>query len=385
MTQISPAPALQPLARLIAFYLPQFHSIPENDEWWGKGFTEWTHVAKAKPLFRGHHQPNLPADLGFYDLRVPETRVAQAELARTYGLEGFMYWHYWFGNGRRILERPFNEVLASGEPDFPFCLGWANATWTGIWYGTPNRILIEQTYPGLRDYQDHFRAVLKAFTDHRYIQIDGKPVFFVFRPHELPEPKRFTDCWRELAVKAGLQGMYFVGIPSEIWETWDPKNHGFDASALNNLFPAFLEVDRIPNNSLNSICRRLTGKPIKQIYRDILERPKIYSYEKAVQTAVSSLSDKFMQFPGVVPNWDNTPRSGINGIVLHNSTPKLFRAHLRQAIQQVAHRDYDKRVVVVKSWNEWAEGNYLEPDQRFGTAYLDVIKEEVFFSSDNRA
>src|SRR3954453_14122667 len=147
-------------ARVIAFHLPQFHPIAENDEWWGRGFTEWTNVAKAQPLFRGHEQPRLPADLGFYDLRVPETRKHQAALARAAGIEGFCYWHYWFGNGRRILERPFAEVLEAGEPDFPFCLAWANQSWTGIWHGNPKSVLMHQEYPGREDEAAHFELCL---------------------------------------------------------------------------------------------------------------------------------------------------------------------------------------------------------------------------------
>lgn len=170
-------------ARIIAFYLPQYHPIPENDAWWGKGFTEWTNVGKAKPLYRGHYQPRVPADLGYYDLRVPETRQAQADMARSYGVEGFMYWHYWFGGGKRLLERPFNEVLASGEPDFPFALAWANETWKGFAHGLANRnTLIEQRYLGEQDYIDHFHAVLPAFRDRRYITVDGKPLFMVYKP-----------------------------------------------------------------------------------------------------------------------------------------------------------------------------------------------------------
>ena len=178
-------------------------------------------MAKAKPLFPGHYQPQLPADLGFYDLRVPETRIAQAELARAHGIEGFMYWHYWFA-GNRLLERPFQEVLRSGEPDFPFCLGWANQSWTGVWHGAPDKTLMEQTYPGRVDDEAHFYALLDAFCDPRHITIENKPVFFVFRPHELPESQKFTDCWRELAVKAGLNGIYFIGIPAEAWWNWNP-------------------------------------------------------------------------------------------------------------------------------------------------------------------
>ena len=168
-------------ARVIAFYLPQFHPIPENDEWWGKGFTEWTNTAKAKPLFPGHYQPHVPADLGFYDLRVPETRIAQAEMAKEYGIEGFCYYHYWFA-GKRLLERPFDEVLNSGMPDFPFCLCWANQTWTGIWHGSPDRVLIEQTYPGPEDEEVILIICCKAFHDQRYIKVDGKPMFLVYCP-----------------------------------------------------------------------------------------------------------------------------------------------------------------------------------------------------------
>ena len=182
-------------ARVIAFYLPQFHPIPENDEWWGKGFTEWTNTAKAKPLFPGHYQPHVPADLGFYDLRVPEARFAQAEMAKEYGIEGFCYYHYYFA-GKRLLERPFDEVLNSGMPDFPFCLCWANQTWTGIWHGSPDRVLIEQTYPGPGDDERHFDYLCKAFHDQRYIKVDGKPMFLVYCPKELPEPEKTTEFWR---------------------------------------------------------------------------------------------------------------------------------------------------------------------------------------------
>ena len=203
-------------ARVIAFYLPQFHPIPENDKWWGKGFTEWTNVGKAKPLFKGHYQPRVPADLGYYDLRMPEVREAQAEMAREAGIEGFCYWHYWFGNGKQLLERPFNEVLASGKPDFPFCLGWANETWTNKSWEAGTRqmklsVLMEQKY-SLEDYEKHFYSVLPAFRDSRYIQVDGMPLFLVFRPLEIPDGRVFINLWKELAVKNGLKGIHFVGI-----------------------------------------------------------------------------------------------------------------------------------------------------------------------------
>jgi len=200
-------------ARVIAYYLPQYHPIPENDAWWGRGFTEWTNVAKARPLFRGHYQPHIPADLGFYDLRVPEVREAQAEMARAYGIEGFCYWHYWFA-GKRLIERPFAEVLESGKPDFPFCLAWANQTWTGIWHGASDRVLIEQTYPGPDDHAAHFRALLPAFRDDRYLKVDGKPMFAILQPADLTA--QVLPQWRDLATAAGLKGFHFVGIVKDI-------------------------------------------------------------------------------------------------------------------------------------------------------------------------
>src|SRR5882672_1192445 len=220
-------PSVRNRARLIAFYLPQFHPIPENDEWWGKGFTEWTNTAKAKPLFSGHYQPHVPADLGFYDLRLPEAREAQARMAREYGVEAFCYYHYWFGSGRRLLERPFNEVLQSGKPDFPFCLCWANESWTGVWHGAQNKVLVQQTYPGREDAERHFQALLPAFLDERYVRVEGKPLFLVYSPEELTDPVGFTRLWRELAVRAGLPGIYFVGVENE---PWTPAQNGFDGA-----------------------------------------------------------------------------------------------------------------------------------------------------------
>ncbi len=366
-----------PQARLIAFYLPQFHPIPENDRWWGKGFTEWTNVAKAKPLFPGHYQPHVPADLGFYDLRIPETRVAQAEMAREYGIEGFCYYHYWFA-GKRLLDKPFNQVLQSGEPKFPFCLAWANQSWTGIWHGTPNEVLIEQTYPGSEDYEAHFYAVLDAFMDDRYIKIDGKPVFIVYYPYGLPEPQRFTESWQELAVRSGLKGIYFVGIAGR---SWGPQEHGFDAAVLDTLWIVLTCLGFFSHNSTENVYEKLIERKLGPLYRRMLSRPTIYRYQRAMECIPVDVPLNPCQYPCVMPNWDNTPRSNTRGVVFHNSTPELFRLSLEKAIRQVSTREPDKRLVFIKSWNEWAEGNYLEPDQRFGKAYLDAIKSLVLVPS----
>lgn len=350
---------VQKKARLIAFYLPQFHPIPENDEWWGKGFTEWTNVAKAKPLFKGHYQPHIPADLGFYDLRVPEVRIAQADMAKEYGIEGFCYWHYWFGNGRRLLERPFNEVLHSGKPDFPFCLAWANDSWTGIWHGASDKVLIEQKYPGPEDYKAHFYAVLEAFRDHRYMTVQGKKIFMIYNPRNLPDAMSFTDQWRELAAKEGLQGIHFIAHAV----TNNPEQYGCDACVVN---APFLFIPVSFRERVISFGKRLIGSKAL---------PRVRSYSVFVRYLNDTLLSR-NEYPLVMPNWDNTPRSRTNGFVLQGSTPELFKDMLRNAINKIEHRPYpDDRIIFIKAWNEWAEGNYLEPDIQYGHAYLQAVKE----------
>ena len=349
--------------RLIAFYLPQFHPIPENDEWWGKGFTEWTNVAKARPLYSGHYQPRLPADLGFYDLRVPETRALQAEMARNSGIEAFCYYRYWFG-GKQLLQRPLEEVVQLGEPDFGFCVCWANQTWTGIWHGSPNRILIEQTYPGDDDHRAHFESLLPAFRDRRYTTVDGKPVFVIYRPMELPETHRTVDLWQDMARKAGLSGLHLIGVNED--PNWKPQDYGFDASITPRLPPR-----------RGWVPRRKMLKWFKQKYEILRGYPTIYDYEKASESFLPESLDATVSYPCVFPNWDNTARSGKNGLVLHDSTPELFRRHLTKAISMTEGVAPDRRLIFLKSWNEWAEGNYLEPDRRFGMRYLEVIREEL--------
>lgn len=370
-------------ARLIACYLPQFHAIPENDEWWGKGFTEWTNVAKARPLYMEHHQPILPADLGYYDLRVPETRAAQAEMAHRFGIEGFLYWHYWFA-GKRLLERPFTEVLKSGAPDFPFCLGWANESWTGVWHGCPDKMLIEQTYPGRCDQENHFYALLEAFFDKRYMTVDGKPLFYIYSPHKLPHPQAFMEHWQELALKEGLKGIYFVGNG----RVAEHRNDGYDGLVQPNPGMTFAKLRNPSQGTSYDIYKTLAGTGTSWFKKLRLQPdtapdhdPTVFHYEDFVKLALPGLAPDFDEYPCILPNWDNTARCGRRAHILYGSTPELFRTHLMQAVEQVSHRTPEKRIIFVKSWNEWAEGNYLEPDQRFGKSYLEVCRDEVLCPS----
>lgn len=354
--------------RLIAYYLPQYHPVPENDSWWGEGFTEWTNVRKAKPLFRGHYQPHIPTELGYYNLRDPLARERQAELARQAGIEGFCYWHYWFA-GKRLLEKPFEEVLASGKPAFPFCLAWANASWTGVWYGAADRVLQEQTYPGAEDHRAHFESLLPAFRDGRYIRVDDKPLFVVYQPGDLSAED--VALWQSLARAAGLPGLHLTGIVNNLAEARAAREVGFDACTISRTSGrgGRLTWDR-------ELFRRLAGpNRAAKRYQRLFRKPyHVYdSREAAAYIDLNPPADMDF-YPCVFPGWDNTPRSGLNGMVFTHSSPGLFQEHLRQAASRVANYPAEHQIIILKSWNEWAEGNYLEPERRFGTGFLDALK-----------
>jgi lipopolysaccharide biosynthesis protein len=374
--------------RPLAYYLPQFHPIAENDEWWERDFTEWTNVQRARPLYRGHRQPVKPGALGYYDLRDPGVREEQAQLAREHGIEGFCYWHYWFG-GRRLLERPFNEVLDSGRPEYPFCLAWANHDWTSAWVGRGWEVLVKQTYD---DLESHFEWLRRPFDDPRYIRVDGKPVFVVFRPERMPEPRAFAELFRELAARAGYPGLYLIGQanPGAKAEPW-----GFDAvsaKGTNNLraqlSPARSAGEELRARVLSRLNRhRLSGfqqalgkvrfkgdaSSLGSWLSDRLQMPLRLDYVEAVRALVANEPD-YGELPCVVPCWDNTPRIGRWGTVFENVTPEAFEEHVAHAVSLVLGRPPEERFIFIKSWNEWAEGNYLEPDAENGLAFLEAFR-----------
>jgi hypothetical protein len=351
--------------RVIAFYLPQFHPIPENDKWWGKGFTEWTNVGKAKPLFKGHYQPKVPADLGYYDLRLPESRIAQANMAKEYGVEGFCYWHYWFGNGKELLERPFNEVLASGQPDFPFCLAWANDSWMDKQFSNKGttRVLIEQLYPGDQDHINHFYRLLPAFKDHRYIRVDDQPLFMIYSPWKFPKIEHFIKLWQTLAKENGLKGIHFVAQTDKPEDISILKEKGFEGINIVRLF-SFFKQDY-------SIIHRAYVK----LMRVAFKRGRIIDYSKAAKYFCGEEEKSENCYPTIIPNWDHSPRSGRNGHILINSSPASFEKHVENVFGKIKNKK--NKIVFLKSWNEWGEGNYIEPDLKFGLGYLEALKKEI--------
>jgi hypothetical protein len=356
------------MARFIAFYLPQFHPTPENDEWWGKGFTEWENVAKARPLFHGHVQPHIPADLGFYDLRVPETREQQAMLAKEAGVEAFCYWHYWFGNGKRLLDRPFREVVESGKPDFPFCLAWANHSWyKKLWdpkSKDKDKLLIEQTYPGIEDYINHFNAMLPAFKDKRYFRVNGKPFFIIYDAMGFKDIATFITTWRKLAKENGLNDFYFAATDFDCRNMDAILSKGLDAVYESDVF--------------NIHHHMSTFQKIAQyIKRNYLKRPTVFNYKDAIKYMVIDRCKEDNVIPVIAPNWDHSPRSGGNAIILHKSNPELFKKLARRAIEIVRNKPKQEQIIIIKSWNEWGEGNYMEPDREFGDGYIKALNEAM--------
>jgi Glycosyltransferase WbsX len=364
--------------RLIAFYLPQFYPTSYNDEWWGKGFTEWTNVVQGRPHFKDHYQPHLPADLGFYDLRLPEAREAQADLAREYGIHGFCYHHYWF-NGRRILERPLDEVLASGRPTLPFCVSWANESWTRTWKGHGDKVLLQQSYSPEDDLR-HILHLLPTLSDDRYIQVDGKPMLLVYRIELLPDPVATAEIWRREAEKWGLSGLFLVSIESNyVTGITNPGAIGFDATVR------FQPDYTVPAPArTQSPLRAGAGKAVKA------HMPWLHRGMKRFKS--QSVTDNIVDYAGlyrnwqnrsprverhfecVTPMWDNSARRYRGATIVTGSTPELYEQWLREAVDRSVPGSDRQKTVFINAWNEWAEGCHLEPCRKWGCQYLEATR-----------
>jgi lipopolysaccharide biosynthesis protein len=347
--------------RTVAFHLPQFHPIPENDEWWGPGFTDWTNVARARPRFRGHRQPHEPGELGWYDLRVPEVRAAQAELAATHNVSAFCYYHYWFA-GRRLLQRPVDEILRLGEPDFPFLLCWANEPWTRAWDGKTSTVLLPQTYSPDDDVA-HLRALAEVFADPRYLRIDGRPVFLVYRAFQLPDPVATTDRWRTEAARLGVGELYLCSMQTGPGERHPPASLGFDAAV--QFAPFYGLPPRSGAARVSAAADRRLGLSTRS------SRYRTVAYDDLAAQHLAAEPVDYTRYPCVTPGFDNSPRRPERGAtIITGSTPDGYARWLSSAIARFEPPSPEENLVFVNAWNEWAEGNHLEPDRHWGRAYL---------------
>jgi lipopolysaccharide biosynthesis protein len=347
---------------LVAFYLPQFHPIPENDAWWGAGFTDWTNVAKARPLFRGHYQPHVPAELGYYDLRDESVRKRQADLARAHGISAFCYYHYWF-EGRRLLQQPLDGVLASGRPEFPFCLCWANENWTRVWDGMSDNVLVEQTYSAEDDLR-HIRWLADVFRDARYLRVDGRPVFLVYRARQLPDPRATAELWRDEARRLGVGEIFLARVESFPEEHEDPATIGFDAA---------VEFQPDWANRPSPLRRGPGWRALRRLRLTSsgFAANRVVDYGELIERALQKPQPAYTRFPCVTPSWDNSARRQEDAWLTTDSTPGLYESWLREAIRRAP---AERPLVFLNAWNEWAEGNHLEPCERWGKAYLEATR-----------
>lgn len=345
--------------KCIAFVLPQFHQIPENDNWWGEGFTEWTNVKKATSLYPEHHQPNQPWNNYYYDLTDPEARRWQAKIAKDHGIYGFCYYHYWF-KGKQLLELPVQQILTSKEPDFPFCLSWANEPWTRKWDGTEDEVLMPQEYGEEEDWKIHFDFLMKAFVDERYIRVDGKPVFIIYRSSSIPRCEEMLQYWRELALENGLEGLHLVrtlgGFPLT-------EQCGFDAS---------LEYEPHYTFAHGGLNHLWSTKPVGDKDHWVIDYDLVWD---SILERTPHRNGEII-YPGAYVNWDNTPRKGVAGQSTLGSTPHKFGLYLSRQIER-AKKLFNSEFIYINAWNEWAEGTYLEPDDKHGYQYLKAIKEAL--------
>lgn len=366
------------MIRSIAIHLPQFHPFPENDEWWGKGFTEWTNVTKAKPLFKGHYQPHLPTDLGFYDLRLEQTRIDQAELAKENGIYGFCYYHYWF-DGKRLMNQPLDALLESKKPDFPFMFCWANENWSRRWDGSDHLILIKQNYSRL-DAENQCRFLVPFFLDERYIKVDGKQFFCIYKPELIPNIDEYVDSFRTEAQKHGIE-LYLCYMENQ--EMF--SGNGFDAAIEFQPSTKYLVnfMDKVEKESLLNIfnnkyfLKMFRHLGLAELYSELRHKVGYHiEYDSYVDYLVQQYQypQNYKRYPCVTPMWDNTARRGKDSFLFKNSTPEKYAEWLRFHKTNFSPYSNSENFLFINAWNEWAEGNHLEPCIKWGKSYLNATQ-----------
>lgn len=360
--------------KTIAFYLPQFHQIKENDEWWGEGFTEWTNMKKASPLYSGHYQPRIPYNNNYYNLTDSDTFRWQADLARKYGVDGFCIYHYWF-NGKMLLEKPMELLLANSDIDINYCICWANESWTNAWVSSQNKVLIEQTYGDVNEWKLHFNYFLKFFKDPRYILDNNKPILVIYRPELIPNLNDMLLYWNNLAMENGFDGICF-GYQQSGLDDMQKDNSMFSLDIEYQ--PKYALKDKDEKNIFRKKIRNVVDRLNQTVLKDhVLQRNtdqvRKYSYDEIWNYVISRHATSEKSVAGAFVDWDNTPRRGTNGLVFEGATPEKFKVYLKKQYENVKN-NYNQPYLFIFAWNEWAEGGYLEPDEKYKTAYLEAIK-----------
>ena len=357
--------------KIIAFHLPQFHEIPENNEWWGQGFTEWTNVKKAQPQFESHYQPRQPLGDHYYNMLDQSTREWQATLAKRYGIYGFCYYHYWFA-GRKLLEKPLEDLLKSEEPDFPFCLSWANHSWTRAWDGNKREMLIEQTYGDERAWEDHFYYLLKFFKDSRYIKVDDKPLFIIFNPSHIKKCDEMLALWDKLALENGLCGMHFLEMLTTYnnmhsHKRFDGKIEFEPMYTIKYKIP-FWKVLQRPFNRFLQDAISIFDRRYKKGFLNVMD------YDYVWENILSRKPSNKNTYLGAFVDWDNTARRGSKAFIIKGASPEKFKKYLSIQVKRSSTL-LNNDMLFLNAWNEWAEGCYLEPDKKYGYKYLEVLRD----------
>ena len=365
------------MVKLLAFHLPQFHQIPENDEWWGVGFTEWTNVRRGKKLYPFHEQPRVPLNNDYYDLSDPDVMLRQCELAQKYGIYGFCFYHYYMGNGKVLMDKPLKNMLNDERCKLPFCFSWANQSFERTWYRKDDKreMLLEQNYGGEEEWQRHFEYLLPFFKDERYIKIDGEPVFLIYMWNDIKCIKPMSELWNRLANENGMPGVYLIAM-----DAWNPVRY------LKRPYKAVVEFEPVRvwgDLNLRDRYRLVTRTEYaknkdysKNKLKNYWIANKVVSFSKAYHYILKRKPIKGVKtFLGVFPGWDNTPRKDESGVVFQGGSPKKFKYYLKKQI--IRSNKMGNEFLFINAWNEWSEGAYLEPDERHGYAYLEAVKQAL--------
>lgn len=347
--------------KVFAFYLPQFHAIPENDEWWGKGFTEWTNVKKATPLFKGHNQPRIPLNDNYYNLMDPSTFAWQVDLAKKYSIDGFCFYHYWF-NGKLLLEKPLEMYREHPEWDLPYCFSWANEPWARTWDGQNTNVLMPQTYAGMDDIRNHFNYMLPFFKDNRYIKIDNKPVYVLYRTNSITYLDEMIEEWTRLAIAEGWNGIYFVETLST-----------FQSSKIKTSIQSSVYFEPAYSFAKMSKFEKCIMK-IKKIIK-ICPVKGLCDYNDVWNNLLKKEVHDTTKWGGAFLDWDNTARKGVNGCTYSKVSPVLFEKYFSKLYRKS--KSSGSPYIFVNAWNEWCEGTYLEPDVKNEYGFLEAIKRVV--------